>query len=432
MPHAGQYVVRLTVSDGVNSSISTPLTISVGNVPTARIDSPTAGATFRAGDVISYGGDASDVEDGTLPASAFTWNVDFLHDTHVHPVTQITGVKSGTFTIPTSGHDFQGNTRYRITLTVMDSDGLRDTKSVIVTPQKVNLAFDTVPSGLTLYIDGIARTAPFVLDTLVGFNHTIDARNQTSGSNAYTFSSWSDGGAQSHSITVPTTGQSYTATYTAAAPPSGLAGAWGFGEGGGTTTADASGNGNTATLLNGPTWVAGKYGTGLSFDGANDNLSIPNSTSLNISGSALTLSMWINPATSTGDSVVLGKFWNAGMTSPYYQYAIELSGGRPYLYIGTASGLVGAVMDTALALNQWSHLAIAFNGSQAQFYVNGTLAGTKPLTATMTARGQLMRVGADASPWQFYRGALDNLRIYNRTLTATEVQSDMNTAAIAP
>ena len=136
---------------------------------------------------------------------------------------------------------------------MIDSDGLRDTRSVIVSPQKVNLAFDTVPSGLTLYVDGIARTAPFVLDTLVGFNHTIEARNQTSGSNAYTFGSWSDGGAQSHTITVPSTGQSYTATYTAAAPPSGLAGAWGFSEGSGTTTADASGNGNTATLLNGPT-----------------------------------------------------------------------------------------------------------------------------------------------------------------------------------
>ena len=124
---------------------------------------------------------------------------------------------------------------------------------------------------------------------------------------------------------------------------------------------------------------------------------------------------------------MLGKFWNAGMTSPYYQYGLELSGGRPHLYVGTASGLVGAVMDSTLALNQWSHLAIVFNGSQAQFYVNGTLAGTKPLTATITARGQLMRVGADADPWQFYRGILDNLRIYNRTLTAPEVQSDMNT-----
>jgi Concanavalin A-like lectin/glucanases superfamily len=141
--------------------------------------------------------------------------------------------------------------------------------------------------------------------------------------------------------------------------------------------------------------------------------------------------MWINPATIAGDSVVLGKFWNVGMASPYYQYGLELSGGRPHLYIGTATGLAGAVMDTALALNQWSHLAIVFNGSQAQFYVNGTSAGSKPLNATMTARGQLLRVGADADPSQFYRGLLDNLRIYNRTLTASEVQSDMS-AAVGP
>ncbi len=157
------------------------MTISVGHAPTGTIDSPTDGATFRAGDVISYGGNGTDLEDGTLPASAFTWNIDFLHDNHVHPGTAITGVKSGTFTIPTTGHDFEGNTRYRITLTVTDSNGLKDTKSVTVWPQKVNLPFDTVPSGLTLYIDGVARTTPFILDTLIGFNHTIEARDQSSG-----------------------------------------------------------------------------------------------------------------------------------------------------------------------------------------------------------------------------------------------------------
>ena len=95
---------------------------------------------------------------------------------------------------------------------------------------------------------------------------------------------------------------------------------------------------------------------------------------------------------------MLGKLWNAGMTSPYYQYALELSGGRPYLYIGTASGLAGAVMDSALALNQWSHVAVVFNGTQAQFYVNGTSTGTKPLTATITARGQLMQSAPMAPP----------------------------------
>jgi hypothetical protein len=54
------------------------------------------------------------VEDGILPASAFSWSIDFLHEGHVHPATPQTGTKSGTFVIPTSGHDFHGNTRYRI------------------------------------------------------------------------------------------------------------------------------------------------------------------------------------------------------------------------------------------------------------------------------------------------------------------------------
>jgi len=85
-------------------------------------------------------------------------------------------------------------------------------------------------------------------------------------------------------------------------------------------------------------------------------------------------------------------------------------------------------MDTPLTPGQWSHLAIVFNGSQVQFFVNGTLVVTKPLTATIAARGQLLRVGADASPGQLYSGALDDLRIYGRALTATAIQSDMNTA----
>ena len=164
-------------------------------------------------------GDATDVEDGPLPASAYTWNIDFLHEGHVHPGTPITGVKSGTFTIPTDGHDFSGNTRYRITLTVVDSDGLTSTRAVTIYPDKVNLTFNTAPSGLTLYLDGIARTTPFVHDTLIGFTHTIEARNQTSGAGSYTFSSWSDGGAQQHTIVVPSSPQSYVATYTNTSTP---------------------------------------------------------------------------------------------------------------------------------------------------------------------------------------------------------------------
>jgi len=139
-------------------SCSTPISISVGSPPTASILSPEDGSFFVAGDVISYSGSGTDPDDGTLPASAFIWNIDFLHEGHVHPGTPIIGVKSGTFTIPTSGHDFSGNTRYRITLTVTDSSGLTAAQSALVYPRRVNLSFDTAPSLLTVYLDGIAKT----------------------------------------------------------------------------------------------------------------------------------------------------------------------------------------------------------------------------------------------------------------------------------
>jgi glucose/arabinose dehydrogenase/chitodextrinase len=216
---AGQYTARLSVSDGTDTTLSAPITIRVGSPPTATILSPQDASLFRAGALISFSGDASDIEDGPLPASAYTWNIDFLHEGHVHPATPITGVKSGSFTIPTDGHDFSGNTRYRITLTVADSDGLTATRVVTIYPDKANLTFATVPSGLTLYLDGIARTTPFVLDTLIGFTHTVEARDQSSGGVTYRFTSWSDGGAQQHAIVVPASAQSYTATFTTSSPP---------------------------------------------------------------------------------------------------------------------------------------------------------------------------------------------------------------------
>ncbi|MFO1098478.1 MAG: Ig-like domain-containing protein [Xanthobacteraceae bacterium] len=221
---AGLYEARLIVSDGVNSTLSIPISITAGNRPVvALVTTPSDGGLFRAGDVISYSAQAIDIEDGQLPASAYTWHIDFLHGGHVHPGEVVTGATSGTFTIPSTGHDFSGDTRYRISLTVTDSDGLQTTKSTIVYPEKVNLTFDATPGGLTIYLDGIAHSAPFVYDTLIGFSHTIEARDQTVGASTYTFAGWSDGGAQQHTIVVPTAAQSYTATYNVVSTPAPLA-----------------------------------------------------------------------------------------------------------------------------------------------------------------------------------------------------------------
>ena len=139
-------------------------------------------------------------------------------------------MKNFTFDIPTSGHDFSGFTRYEIILTVTDSDGLTHRSSVFVFPDKVTQTFDTVPSGLTLEIDGISKTTPFSIEEVKGFQHTLNAPAQTSGGTSYAFGSWSDGGTQSHTIVTPNANQSYVATFQATAGPSPVA-AYGFEEG---------------------------------------------------------------------------------------------------------------------------------------------------------------------------------------------------------
>ena len=99
-----------------------------------------------------------------------------------------------------------------------DSNGLQASQEVIIYPDKVNISFNA-PAGVTLYLDGIAHTAPFVYDDIIGFDHTLYAPNQTVGSVTYNFASWSDGGAQQHDVMVSNATLSYTATFTTASAP---------------------------------------------------------------------------------------------------------------------------------------------------------------------------------------------------------------------
>jgi PKD repeat protein len=208
----GPYSVRLTVSDGTVSSFAT-ITVRVGNPPVPTILAPTNGALFLAGQQVTFNGSAVDPEDGVLTASAFTWTIDFLHEGHVHPGVPQVGSKSGIFVIPTAGHDFHEFTRYRFTLTATDSDGLQGLTSVTIFPDKVNLSFDSAPSGLALTLDGIPHATPFVYDTLKGFVHQLGAPDHPGQPLSYAFDSWSDGGPRDHALVVPDAAASFLATY---------------------------------------------------------------------------------------------------------------------------------------------------------------------------------------------------------------------------
>ena len=206
----------MTNGFGSATSNNATLTVTANAAPTGTITLPVVSATYAGGDTISYAGTGTDPEDGTLPASAFTWQVDFRHDTHSHPFVPATsGSKSGSFVIPTSG-ETSANVWYRIILTVHDVNGLMHTTYRDVQPRKATITLATVRSGLQVTLDGQPQTAPYSVQGVVGIVRAIGVTSpQTVTSTPWTFVSWSDAGAATHNITTPASNTTYTATFRA-------------------------------------------------------------------------------------------------------------------------------------------------------------------------------------------------------------------------
>jgi glucose/arabinose dehydrogenase len=428
---AGRYTVRLSVSDGTTSTLAAPLTITAGTPPTATILTPVDGSTFRGGDVISYSGTASDAEDGTLPASAYTWEADLLHQGHVHPGLPVSGSTSGTLTIPTSGHDFSGNVRFRISLTVTDSTGISTTTSVIIWPQKVNLTFHTVPEGLTVYVNGLPATTPFVHDELIGFGDAVEARDQTMAGTNYTFRLWSDGGAQSHVISVPATDQSYTATFDAGAPV--VLAAYGFNAGSGSSLVDSSGHGLNGTI-SGASWTtSGKYGGALSFNGSSNFVDLGNAVPWGITGS-MTWSAWVYATGTPADDGQIVAKAAGGVGGGGWQFKTSPDTGPHTFAVAVSPDGVTETQrysKTVRALNTWYYVAGVYDAGSQQLhiYVNGVLddgvlRGTVP--AFQFNPIQNVNIGRRGGGF-YFQGRIDELRVYDSVLTQAQIQTDMNT-----
>jgi PKD repeat protein/glucose/arabinose dehydrogenase len=210
----GSYTATLKVTDPGGLSDTDAVVISVGNTaPTATIASPAAGTTWRVGDVINFSGSASDVQDGPLPPSALSWQLILHHcpsNCHTHPIQSFSGVAGGSFTAP----DHEYPSYLELQLTATDSGGLTDTESIRLDPRTVVLSFQTTPGGLQLAFNGATATATFTRTVIIGSENTVSAISpQTKGKKTYSFTSWSDGGAQTHVITAPAAATTYTARF---------------------------------------------------------------------------------------------------------------------------------------------------------------------------------------------------------------------------
>jgi len=200
-------------------------------------------------------------------------------------------------------------------------------------------------------------------------------------------------------------------------PALGLVGFWKLDEGTGDLTIDSSGNNNRGVLAGSPSWIAGKRGKALSFDGTDRYVNMGSGASLNIP-KQITLIYWLYPR--SVNRALLGR--RDGCSVPAgIQYHMHLMGGGNLHFNAGGSGLTSSLKPT---LNAWNFIAVSYDTSSLSgaFYLNGD---SEPMgdAGVMPSQNASFLIGAYGTCGDRFDGYLDEIRVYNRTLSAAEIQS---------
>jgi hypothetical protein len=213
----------------------------------------------------------------------------------------------------------------------------------------------------------------------------------------------------------------------------GLAAYWTFDEGSGTQAADSSGQGNTATLLNGTGWASGVVGSGaLSFDGVNASASVADSSSLEITGD-LTIALWIKHNALPATNSWMMYLWKGQNNQESYGFGAynDSSGCRlSFEFLDTTGTLQYFSQGTGLPLagtGSWVHVAVVLDHTHQQllFFNHGQQVSVSAMPQSMASMASPLVIGQQSmSGYTFpMNGLIDDLRIYNRALSASEVSA---------
>ena len=171
--------------------------------------------------------------------------------------------------------------------------------------------------------------------------------------------------------------------------------------------------------------MAGRHAGGVSFDGTNDFIQLPN---INASGAGLTISTWVR--TSSFPFSVDQRFVSkaTGAAEQAHDWMLSLTGNRLRFRLktnGVTTTLIAASGD--LPLNTWYHATATYDGTSMRLYLNGVQVGVVAKTGAVAMNGNVpLNLGRNPDGSNYMHGALDDVRIYNRALTPTEIGALMN------
>jgi hypothetical protein len=204
-------------------------------------------------------------------------------------------------------------------------------------------------------------------------------------------------------------------------PPAGLV-SWWAAEG---NAADSFG-GNNGILVGGVTFTNGEVRQAFALNGTSQYVDVPNSASLNPTA-RITCEAWVYleqyPASVTSPVI---KKAGEGLAAQH-GYSLEISSGGVNFGVYVGGAWANDADTVPLTLNQWTHLAGVYDGTNVSLYVNGNLAALLHAPGSITSSGNDLHIGHDASnPNRYLNGLIDEASVYNTALSAAQVQAIYN------
>ena len=424
---AGAHTLTAVARDAAgNRTTSAAVVATVATAPTVSITAPTSGATVSstvsvtaaAGDTVGVAGVQFKLDGANLgsevTAAPFATPWTTMAGTNgLHTLTAVARNMAGTRTTsPAVGVTVSNDkTAPTVSITAPAAGGIVS-GTVSVT---ANATDNVGVAGVQFKLDGVnlsteVTRSPYSVSwtttTATNATHTLTAVARDAAGNRATSA------AVSVTVTNGTTGSP---------PPTPLTGAlvsyWALDEGIGTTAADTSGNGNTATLMNGPTWTAGRRGSALSFDGLTQYVRVPSTPALN--AYPLTVAFWMKTSSTSGVRGVVNKYadmslngWQVYMSSGKL-CAWYIKDGSNYIDDNTACPLAVAGYND----NQWHQVVFVVDASGGKFYVDGLPQAALPWTGTPGAptTTQELQIGhyPGLASGGFFAGVIDDVRIWS-------------------
>ena len=204
----------------------------------------------------------------------------------------------------------------------------------------------------------------------------------------------------------------------------GLVAHWKFDDGSGTSAADASGNGNTATLINTPTWGTGKINDGLGFDKTSEEYA---TTPISISGGDVTVLCWVKSNTINDQGFVASFNVSDGDNRLLMGHQPDVTTLQIFDSGFTDSGQIA--FD-----GTFHHIGYTLSGGTTITpYVDG-VAGTPFATTTTIVSSDLFTIGQEYDPGlvdsDWFDGDIDEVRVYDSVLSTGDIQDIFNSTAV--